>query len=112
MAAAEEGSVSTSRRNGGSTSIDLVESHRWIFPDSDDSEIDEDGEEELPLRNGMDSEDEDNAADHRLIRTGPKVDSLDVETLEVSPGQRLDLEVCFWISNSFGVHHFILGLLI
>ncbi|XP_024980380.1 potassium transporter 7-like [Cynara cardunculus var. scolymus] len=91
--AEEEGSVSvsTGKGNGGLTSNDSVESFRWVFQDKDDSEIGDDGEEDLPWRNGMDSEDEDNA-DHRLIRTGPRIDSLDVETLEVSGAQRNDLE--------------------
>ncbi|KAI3815376.1 hypothetical protein L1987_15042 [Smallanthus sonchifolius] len=89
--AEEAGSVSTSNGNGGLTSMDSVESYRWVFQDADDSEIDDDGDEDLPLRTGMDSEDEDNV-DHRLIRTGPRIDSLDVETLEVSGAQRIDLE--------------------
>ena len=78
--------------------MDSAESFRWVFQDEDDSVIDDDGGDDLPLRNGMDSEDEDNA-DHRLIRTGPRIDSLDVETLEVSGAQRNDLEVCFSSSN-------------
>ncbi|KAL8223896.1 hypothetical protein R6Q57_019371 [Mikania cordata] len=88
--AEEDGSV-TSRGNGGLTSMDSVESYRWVFQDADDSLIDGDGDENLPLRNGLDSEDED-IVDHRLIRTGPRIDSLDVETLEVSGAQRIDLE--------------------
>ncbi|GJW04288.1 potassium transporter 7-like protein, partial [Tanacetum coccineum] len=80
----------------------VSESSRWVLPDND-SEIDHDhyyrDDDDLPLRNGMDSEDEDNAADHRLIRTGPLIDSLDVETLEVSGAQRNDFEdVTFWKS--------------
>ncbi|KAL4588520.1 hypothetical protein LXL04_001411 [Taraxacum kok-saghyz] len=81
----------TSKGNGRLTSIDSAESFRWVFLDEDDSVIDDDGGDDLPLRKGMDSEDEDNA-DHRLIRTGPRIDSLDVETLEVSGAQRNDLE--------------------
>ncbi|KAL7600878.1 hypothetical protein Lser_V15G24359 [Lactuca serriola] len=83
--------LSTSKGNGGLSSMDSIESYRWVFQDEDDSVVDDDGDDDLPLRNGMDSEDEDNA-DHKLIRTGPRIDSLDVETLEVSGGQRNDLE--------------------
>ncbi|KAC9592596.1 hypothetical protein E3N88_45593 [Mikania micrantha] len=105
--AEEDGSV-TSRGNGGLTSMDSVESYRWVFQDADDSLIDGDGDENLPLRNGLDSEDEDNV-DHRLIRTGPRIDSLDVETLEVSGAQRIDLEdVSF--SNSIKLAFQTLGV--
>ncbi|GKE35108.1 hypothetical protein Tco_1454430, partial [Tanacetum coccineum] len=90
--AEENGSVSERY-----SSMESSESSRWVLPDND-SEIDHDhfyrdgDDDDLPLRNGMDSEDEDNAADHRLIRTGPLIDSLDVETLEVSGAQRNDFE--------------------
>ncbi|KAJ0821387.1 putative potassium transporter [Helianthus annuus] len=91
---AEEGG--SSKNNGGLTSVDSVDSFRWVFQDADDldSEIDINNDvqqEDLPLRNGVESEDEDNV-EYRLIRTGPRVDSLDVETLEVSGAQRIDLE--------------------
>ncbi|XP_071715334.1 potassium transporter 7-like [Rutidosis leptorrhynchoides] len=89
ISAEEDGS---STRNGRSTSVESIESYRWVFQDVDDSDIDVDRDEDLPLRNGLDSEDEDNAADNKLIRTGPRLDSLDVETLEVSGGQRTDFE--------------------
>ncbi|KAI3789027.1 hypothetical protein L2E82_01811 [Cichorium intybus] len=91
--------LSTSKGNGGLTSMDSIESFRWVFQDEDDSVIDDDGDDDLPFRNGMDSEDEDNA-DHKLIRTGPRIDSLDVETLEVSGAQRNDLE---YVTFSKGV---------
>nr|GEV55601.1 potassium transporter 7-like [Tanacetum cinerariifolium] len=103
--AEEDGSVSERY-----SSMESSESSRWVLPDND-SEIDhdhyyhdhdDDDDDDLPLRNGMDSEDEDNAADHRLIRTGPLIDSLDVETLEVSGAQRNDFEVLFELSNSSG----------
>ncbi|KAK1414633.1 hypothetical protein QVD17_30382 [Tagetes erecta] len=94
----EDGSKGNKGR--GLTSIDSVESFRWVFQDADDDENDDDvndGDEELLLQNGMDTDndDEDNAAaaaDHKLIRTGPRIDSLDFETLEVSGAQRVDLE--------------------
>ncbi|XP_076915714.1 potassium transporter 7-like [Bidens hawaiensis] len=89
--AEENGSSTSNRIRGGLISTDSVESFRWVFQDADDSEIDD----ELPLRNDVDSEDEDNNnnnAEYKLIRTGPRIDSLDVETLEVSGAQRIDLE--------------------
>ncbi|CAL5379545.1 unnamed protein product [Camellia sinensis] len=86
---ADEGSE---RENGGISSMDSVES-RWVFQDQDESEIENDeDDEDLPPRMGMmDSEDEDNA-EQRLIRTGPRIDSFDVEALEVPGAQRNDFE--------------------
>ncbi|CAL5329612.1 unnamed protein product [Camellia sinensis] len=80
------------RENGGISSMDSVES-RWVFQDQDESEIENDeDDEDLPPRMGMmDSEDEDNA-EQRLIRTGPRIDSFDVEALEVPGAQRNDFE--------------------
>ncbi|KAK3031490.1 hypothetical protein RJ639_036004 [Escallonia herrerae] len=85
---AEEGSE---RENGRLASMDSVES-RWVFQDEDDSEIDN-GEDDVdsPPHNGVDSE-EDDSAEQRLIRTGPRIDSFDVEALEVPGVQRNDLE--------------------
>ncbi|KAK9727119.1 hypothetical protein RND81_05G259300 [Saponaria officinalis] len=60
---------------------------RWVYPDDDaDSDIDDvdDDDEESQLLIGGDSEDDDDV-EQRLIRTGPRVDSFDVEALEV-PG--------------------------
>ncbi|KAK3007388.1 hypothetical protein RJ639_017465 [Escallonia herrerae] len=86
---AEEGSE---RENGRLASMDSVES-RWVFQDEYDSEIDN-GEDDLDStqHNGVDSE-EDDSAEQRLIRTGPRIDSFDVEALEVPGVQRNDLEV-------------------
>ncbi|KAK2982336.1 hypothetical protein RJ640_009033 [Escallonia rubra] len=86
---AEEGSE---RENGRLASMDSVES-RWVFQDEYDSEIDN-GEDDVdsPPGNGVDSE-EDDGAEQRLIRTGPRIDSFDVEALEVPGVQRNDLEV-------------------
>ncbi|CAI8595450.1 unnamed protein product [Vicia faba] len=65
-------------------SVDSTES-RWVFQeDEDPSEIDEYDASDIRHQSMFDSEDEDNA-DQRLIRTGPQVDSFDVEALEV-PG--------------------------
>lgn len=69
---------------GSALSVDSTES-RWVFQeDEDPSEIDEYDASDMRHQFMFDSEDEDNA-DQRLIRTGPRVDSFDVEALEV-PG--------------------------
>ncbi|GFP98697.1 potassium transporter 7 [Phtheirospermum japonicum] len=86
----EEGSE---RESKGLASMDSIES-RWVYQDEEGSEIDIDGDDggdggiESPLR---DSEDEDNA-EQRLIRTGPRIDSFDVEALEVPGAHRNDFE--------------------
>ncbi|XP_042010153.1 potassium transporter 7-like isoform X1 [Salvia splendens] len=80
----EEGSE---RENKGLTSMDSMES-RWVYQDEEGSEIDNDGGLESPQR---DSDDEDNA-EQRLIRTGPRIDSFDVEALEVPGAHRNDFE--------------------
>ncbi|XAR49450.1 hypothetical protein NMG60_11032666 [Bertholletia excelsa] len=88
---AEEGSE---RGNGGLTSMDSMES-RWVFQEEDEDEDhsveNEDDDEDLPPRMGMDSDDEDNVA-QRLVRTGPRIDSFDVEALEVPGAHRNDFE--------------------
>ncbi|KAJ8529882.1 hypothetical protein K7X08_036717 [Anisodus acutangulus] len=86
------------RENGGLASMDSIES-RWVFQDEDDSEIDSadrntvDGDGDLTPLNGMelDSDDEDNA-EQKLIRTGPRIDSFDVEALEVPGAHKNDFE--------------------
>ncbi|MBA0815046.1 hypothetical protein Gohar_020822, partial [Gossypium harknessii] len=76
----------------GLTSRDSLDS-RWVFPGEDDSEIEDngDGDDDLPHRAAVDYEDEDNQ-EHRLIRTEPRVDSFDVEALEVHGAHRSDYE--------------------
>ncbi|KAG8500420.1 hypothetical protein CXB51_004382 [Gossypium anomalum] len=76
----------------GLTSRDSLDS-RWVFPGEDDFEIEDngDGDDDLPHRAAVDSEDEDNQ-EHRLIRTEPRVDSFDVEALEVHGAHRSDYE--------------------
>lgn len=87
----EEGSE---KENRGPASLDSMES-RWVYQDEESSEIDNDGDDR---RSGgdvspqRDSDDEDNA-EQRLIRTGPRIDSFDVEALEVPGAQRNDYEV-------------------
>ncbi|KAG6711105.1 hypothetical protein I3843_05G033500 [Carya illinoinensis] len=82
--------------NGGQASMDSTES-RWVFQDEDDSEIEDDDEDDdLSHRStavaGLDSEDEEDNAAQRLIRTGPRLDSFDVEALEVPGAHRSDYE--------------------
>lgn len=87
--------------NGSLMSMDSVES-RWVFQDDDESVMDEDEEDDddnaLHHRTGLNSDDdddddeEDNAA-QRLIRTGPRIDSFDVEALEIPSAHRNDYEV-------------------
>lgn len=66
-----------------------------MFQNDDESEIDEDEDEvedgDSGHRTGGDSEDEDNG-EQRLIRTGPRIDSFDVEALEVPGALRNDYE--------------------
>ncbi|KZV17769.1 potassium transporter 7-like [Dorcoceras hygrometricum] len=86
---AEEGSE---RDNGGLGSMDSMES-RWVYQDEDGSDIDHErdyvnGGEGSPRRN---SEDEENA-EQRLIRTGPRIDSFDVEALEIPGAHRNEFE--------------------
>jgi potassium uptake protein len=85
------------RENGASASIDSSES-RWVFQDEDESDFENDYESDLPSRNGVDSE-EDDAVEQRLIRTGHRVDSFDVEALEIPGAQRNEFEnVTMWRS--------------
>lgn len=96
---AEEGSDrgSTSKGNGGLSSMDSMESHRWVFQDEENSEIDyedngDDDGDDFTLQNDMDSEDEDSLY-QKLIRTGPRIDSFGVEALEVPGAHRSEYEV-------------------
>ncbi|XP_076960485.1 potassium transporter 7-like [Bidens hawaiensis] len=88
----ERGSI-ISIRNGGLSSMDSMESHRWVFQDEEDedgSEIDLD-DSNFNNHNDVDSEDEDSLY-QKLIRTGPRIDSFGVEALEVPGAQRSDYE--------------------
>ncbi|XP_050213181.1 potassium transporter 7 [Mercurialis annua] len=108
MAESGSGSIgggSTSETtNGRLASMDSIES-RWVFQDDDDSILDDDDDDDDDdnhsaaadhrLRTGLvDSEDEDDNdnAEQRLIRTGPRIDSFDVEALEIPGAQRNDYE--------------------
>ncbi|EEF30896.1 potassium transporter 7 [Ricinus communis] len=100
---AEENGVGSGSIGGGSDrlgSMDSIES-RWVFQDDDDDSVvddeddDDDGDEDdnHRLTGGVvDSEDEDDNAEQRLIRTGPRIDSFDVEALEIPGAQRNDYE--------------------
>lgn len=83
--------------NGG-TSMDSTES-RWVIQDEDEDASDlENFDADLRFRRHagvVDSEDEDDNAEQRLIRTGPRIDSFDVEALEVPGAHRSDYEVSF-----------------
>lgn len=66
---------------------------RWVFQDEDDSQIEDDEEDESStVHGGGDSDEEDDNAEQRLIRTGPRIDSFDVEALEVPGAHRQDYE--------------------
>ncbi|CAA2968285.1 potassium transporter 7-like isoform X2 [Olea europaea var. sylvestris] len=78
------------RSNGGLASVDSME-FRWVYhQDEEGSEIYNHGNHggDSTLR---DSDDEDNTG-QRLIRTGPRIDSFDVDALEVPGAQRNDYE--------------------
>lgn len=106
------GSGGGSEINGaGMSSMDSLES-RWVFQHDDDSAIDDeddDNQDDDPrYQTLLDSEDEDNV-EPRLIRTGPRIDSFDVEALEVPGAQRNDYEVRFAFYFSVNVDECMLG---
>ncbi|KAJ6706542.1 hypothetical protein OIU79_011061 [Salix purpurea] len=96
---ADESGIGGSETNSRLASMDSVES-RWVFQDDDedDSLMDDDDDEEeeehgrLRRGGGLDSEEEDeeDTAEQRLIRTGPRIDSFDVEALEIPSAHRND----------------------
>lgn len=73
---------------------------RWVCQDDDDSDEEEEEEArggrrdaDLSARRSFESEEEEfNGAEQRLIRTGPRIDSFDVEALEVPGAHRNDYE--------------------
>ncbi|RWR76274.1 potassium transporter [Cinnamomum micranthum f. kanehirae] len=75
------------RGNGGLVKMDSSES-RWVFQEQYDAE--EDGGN-FPHHLGFDSEVDENG-DQKLVRTGPRIDSFDVEALEVPGVRRNDYE--------------------
>lgn len=75
--------------------MDSTES-RWVFQDEEDSDIEDDDDDlshRSPAAALLDSEEDDHNAEQRLIRTGPRLDSFDVEALEVPGAHRNELEV-------------------
>lgn len=66
---------------------------RWVFQEQYDAE--EDGGN-FPHHLGFDSEvdENDENGDQILVRTGPRIDSFDIEALEVPGVRQNDYEVC------------------
>lgn len=100
---AEHRSDKNKNKIKASTSTDSLESRRWIFhadsgdEDADANEADFDEyDEDLSPQHVLDSDEDDNV-DFKLIRTEPKIDSFDVEALEVPGVQRNDYEVFFFL---------------
>lgn len=78
------------RGYGQLAKMDSTES-RWVARDEEE-DSDEEGES-LSQRMGLESEEEDDNVEQRLIRTAPRIDSFDVEALEVPGAPRNDFEV-------------------
>jgi len=79
------------------TSLDSTES-RWVIQDDDDdSDLENfDADSRFGRQAAVvDSDEEEDNAEQRLIRTGPRIDSFDVEALEVPGAHRSDYEVSF-----------------
>lgn len=93
----EKEEIDSSRDGFGDlASMDSIES-RWVTQDDDDSENDaeddgDDDDDDEFYGTGLESEDEE-IAEHRLIRARPRADSFDVEALEVPGASRNDYEV-------------------
>ncbi|KAI3978529.1 hypothetical protein MKX01_015704 [Papaver californicum] len=80
------------RENGGLVAMDSSES-RWVFQNDDDSDVDDDDNDNLPARMGLVDSEEDENAETKLIRTGPRIDSFDVEALEIPGAHRNEYEM-------------------
>jgi hypothetical protein len=79
---------------GSALSADSTES-RWVFEEDENlSEIEDYDASDMRHQSMFDSEEEDNV-DQKLIRTGPRVDSFDVEALEVPGAHTHHYEVNF-----------------
>ncbi|XP_064935714.1 potassium transporter 7 isoform X3 [Musa acuminata AAA Group] len=89
------------RGYGQLAKMDSTES-RWVARDEEE-DSDEEGES-LSQRMGLESEEEDDNVEQRLIRTAPRIDSFDVEALEVPGAPRNDFE-----DDSLG-RHIVLAL--
>ncbi|KAI5602876.1 hypothetical protein POPTR_001G205500v4 [Populus trichocarpa] len=96
---AEENGVGRSEINGRFASNDSMEL-RWVFQDDDDDDDDDsvmdddNGNDNSRQRHGggleSDEEDEEDTGEQRLFRTGPLIDSFDVEALEIPSAHRND----------------------
>ncbi|THU69890.1 hypothetical protein C4D60_Mb08t19190 [Musa balbisiana] len=89
------------RGYGQLAKMDSTES-RWVARDEEE-DSDEEGESSSQ-RMGLESEEEDDNVEQRLIRTAPRIDSFDVEALEVPGAPRNDFE-----DDSLG-RHIVLAL--
>ncbi|XP_020256742.1 potassium transporter 7-like isoform X2 [Asparagus officinalis] len=90
----ESGENGRSNNNSNLSKMDSIES-RWVCQDDDDSNSDEDESDDFPHRMSIKSDEEEEEEDNpeqRLIRTGPRIDSFDVEALEVPGAHRNDYE--------------------
>ncbi|CAF2119034.1 unnamed protein product [Brassica napus] len=81
---------------GDLASMDSIES-RWVTQDEDDDSVngaddDDDDDDDEFYGTGLESEDEEVSEHRLLIRTGRRVDSFDVEALEVPGASRIDYE--------------------
>ncbi|KAF9690161.1 hypothetical protein SADUNF_Sadunf01G0167000 [Salix dunnii] len=91
----EENGIGRSEINGTLASMESMEL-RWVFQDDDDDEDDDsvmdDDNSRQRLRGGLESdeEDEEDTTEQRLFRTGPRIDSFDVEALEIPSVHRND----------------------
>ncbi|XP_038987770.1 probable potassium transporter 14 isoform X2 [Phoenix dactylifera] len=81
--------IGSERENGNLVKMDSTES-RWVFQNDEEDGSEEEGEESSH-RTSYESEEEDNV-EQRLIRTGPRIDSFDVEALEVPGALRNEYE--------------------
>ncbi|KAF8081682.1 hypothetical protein N665_0870s0004 [Sinapis alba] len=92
----EKEEIASSGNNGlgDFASMDSIES-RWVTQDDDDDSVngvdDDDDDDDEFYGTGLESEDEE-ISEHRLIHTGRRVDSFDVEALEVPGVSRNDYE--------------------
>lgn len=75
------------RGNGHLVKMDSTES-RWVARDEEDAT-----EEDLSERMSVESDEDEDNVEQRLIRTAPRIDSFDVEALEVPGAHRNDYEV-------------------
>jgi hypothetical protein len=68
---------------------------RWVFDEKDDYEVNEDYDDDGYDEHNhpeMDSDEEDDNVEQRLIRTSPAVDSFDVDALEIPGTQKNEIE--------------------